>query len=345
MSTSSIPLYGRAWDIVVTSQDGERYTLSQSGWEPEALRVVFEVLQTTLPSPYWFADIAVYNLDLGNSDELNILLNASWVTLSAGYQSGSNQSSVIWSGPVIQVLYDQENVVDRIIRFNCMAIAGKSPDGSLLNDAIVNQTNGILASQMQVIEQMISSTNQQFQASTVAQSLMSKRYPRGVTLFGPTWIHLEEVADDNMVSWWRSGDGTHNISELYVDPSTLPDVTYSPAIPPGSSNVNPNPKITYSIVGIPKQSVFGCIFTVLLDPRLRVTLPPMLVKIDNAIIQQLKISIGQFLRRAPCSIIAASTSSGRFVTTATRARTTGTRRSADTELAGLRFYSTAEERR
>ena len=291
MSTSSTPLWGRAWKLTVKLASGEVQILSQSSWDPEALRVVFEVLESTLPSPYWFADVTVYNL---NDPEMqNLLFNAVWLTLEAGYQIGPSKSSIIWDGPVLQVLFDRENVVDLTMRFNCLA------GPWLLEEQFVNLAAGPMSSQLNLVSQMIEQTNGSVsqQVSAKAQAMLAaKQYPRGKTVFGKVSKYIAQMSDDNFLNNWISQGNQQYMSELFNPDITLtPDLIYSPPFPPGYNPGQSDSTITRSIIGVPKQSQFGCIFTTLLDPRLKVQLPPLLVKLDETVIQQLKIQYGQIL--------------------------------------------------
>ena len=291
MSTSSIPLWGRAWTLTVKLASGESQVLSQSGWDPEALRVVFDVLESTLPSPYWYADVIVYNL---NDPEMqNILFNAVWLTLEAGYQSGPSKSSIIWDGPVLQVIFDRENVVDLTMHFNCLA------GPWLIEEQFVNLSVGPMSSQLHLVSQMIEQTNGNLgeQVSDKAQQLLTaKQYPRGKTVFGKVSKFIAEMSDDNFLNTWISSGNQQYMSELFnPNMSVTPDLVFGPPFPPGYNPGNSDSSITRSIIGVPKQSQFGCIFTVLLDPRLKVGLPPMLVKLDQTVIQQLKVQYGQIL--------------------------------------------------
>ena len=287
MNTSSIPLWGRAWKLTVKTSSGSQIIVSRDSWDPEALRITFDVLQSTLPSPFWFALIKIYNLN--DETMQDILYNAVWVTLEAGYQTGPSKSSVIWDGPVLQVLFDRENVVDFTITLNC--IAGPA----ILEESFVNQAVGINSSQMQAVSNMIAQTggNTQKQLSAKTQAkLKAKQYPRGKTFFGRTSKYFGQIADDNSLNHWVSGI-QHNLSELF-DPTVKikPDLVYGPPFPPNFTT-GAHDSITRSIVGVPRQSTFGVLFTVLLDPRIIVKVPPLLIQLDQTVIRQLKVQIGQ----------------------------------------------------
>ena len=66
-AASTYPLWGQAWslDVAYEPLGGNPQTLSiaYNDWQPEALRVTFEVLQSAISAPMWYADINIYNLD------------------------------------------------------------------------------------------------------------------------------------------------------------------------------------------------------------------------------------------------------------------------------------------
>lgn len=290
MSVSTIPLWGRAWKLTVKLASGNEEVISQSGWDPEALRITFDVLQTTLPSPFWFALIKVYNLT--SIEMQNLLFNATWLTLEAGYQTGPTQSSIIWDGPVLQVLFDRENVYDLTMSFNCMA------GPQILEE---NFLNGSFLSQFQAVSKMVAATTgnastnptpqqmNQYLSAKAQQLLNSKQYPRGRTIFGRSTKYFGQIADDNFVQHWTAGVQQY-MSEMDSGVKTKPDLIYGPPYPPGyvppSKDVS---NMTRSIIGVPRQTTFGVIFTLLLDPRLIVKVPPLLVQLDKTVIQQLKL--------------------------------------------------------
>jgi hypothetical protein len=289
---SQIPLWGRAWSLTVQyasgGQTGTKEILSQQSWEPEALRMTFEVLESTLPSPFWFADISVYNLN--DPEAQNAILNATWVTFQAGYQTGPTISSIIWDGPVLQVLFDREDVVNTKVTFHCVASI------PLINDNIVNFAQGPFSSQAQLVARMVSTIGGTFavqQSAKASQLLASKQYPRGKTVFGKVSKYLFEMGSDNFLSQWMDGKQAY-LSEM--DSGAAPPanvLTYSPAPPPGFNPSGLKSTVTQSVLSVPRQTPFGVIFTVLLDPRLKVQIPPMLVQLDRTIIAQMKVQYGQ----------------------------------------------------
>lgn len=292
-SVSNIALFGHAWELTVqyATPDGgtTSMVLTTNSWDPEALRMSFEVLQSTLPSPWWFADVKLYNLNIPNIQ--NTLLNATWVTLKAGFQTGPNLYSTIWDGPVLQTLFTRENVVDLCVTFHCVA-------NPLVMDSIVSFAAGPFSSQLQLVARMAGeiglpamSTANGTVGQKAAAQMSATQYLRGRTVFGKMGKYLAEIADSNFMQTWRDGEKAY-ISEM-SNPDTTPDLIYSPVYPPGVAVPNLPAGTTLSLIGTPQQIPQGCIFTVLLDPRLKVVLPPMVVQLERTVITQLSVIPGQ----------------------------------------------------
>ena len=286
--SSGTPLWGQAWKLVVTYATSggapQQVVLGSSAWEPEALRVTFDVLQAMNSSPFWYADISVYNLT--TQEAQSALLNATWVELSAGFQSGPNRSSVIWSGPVFQTIYTRENVVDQKVTLHCVA-------NPFVMDSIVSFSVGPYRTQAQLVAQMASeidlpplSYGQGTVGAQAAQRMTATQYPRGNTVFGKTSKYFAQIADSNFLQSWHDGQQAY-ISEV-DNGKRSPDLIYAPAFPPGYSlqALGLPPGTTTSIVGTPAQIPQGVVFTVLLDPRIKVGLPPLLTQLVRTQITQ-----------------------------------------------------------
>jgi len=277
-ATSNIPLWGQAWKLVVkyaTKTGAETLTLGSESWVPDSLRVTFEVVQSMNSSPIWYADISIYNMDAAIIQ--NLLVNATWATLYAGFQSkpSPNYMGRIWDGPVFQRIYTRENVVDQKITLHCVALL--TPDDSnLVNFSM----GGPLNTQEKLMQLMVANNNVQIKAGSVAtQRMAATQYPRGNTCFGSVSKFLAQLADSNFVQTWNDGKQAY-ISEV-ASGALTPKYVYSPAFPPGGvGSANDLPAGTsQSIIGTPQQIQQGIVFTVLLDPRLSVSLPPLVVQL------------------------------------------------------------------
>ncbi len=294
MAQSNIPFWGQAWELVVTYQgpDGSMSTdtISTNSWEPESLRITFDVLQSTIGSPWWYADIVIYNLDRPQIQ--NTIMNAVSCTLKAGFQTGAARSSIIWDGPVLQVLLDQEDVVDFRATLHCVA-------NPFVMEQIQAFSVGKFTSQNQLVAKMasqiglppISQANGTMSAYA-EQQLTAVQYPRGNTVFGKTSKYLAQIADHHFMTTYRDGQKAY-ITELTAGTAVPPvNYVYSPYSPPNSSSTGLPPNTSQSIIGVPRQVPEGVIFTVLLDPRLKVQLPPLVVQLVGTLISQLPRQIG-----------------------------------------------------
>jgi hypothetical protein len=300
-TTSQTPFFGQAWELVITytdsNGDDQDLTVSTNSWEPEALRITFEVVQATIPSPWWYADITVYNLSKATIN--NLVLAATNVKLSAGFQNGPALSSVIWDGPIFQVLLDEENVVDTRVTLHCVAnpIAMANP---------VAFSIGPYATQAQLLTKMASNIglppmeNSQNTATLSAHAqaaLTAKQYPRGNTVFHTMGKYLDIVSSDQNLSTYRKGNAAYmteigNVGSGLTTPTA--DLTYALPNPPGTTSSGLPAGTTQSIIGTPRQTPQGVLFTVLLDPRLMVTLPVQVVQLaGNLLITQQTIQVGQ----------------------------------------------------
>ena len=283
---SSTPLWGQAWELTVMYGAAPPIVITSNSWEPNALRMTFEVLQTTLPSPWWFADIKIYNL---NSEALqNTLFNATWCRLKAGFQTGSNLYSLIWDGPILQVLFSREDVVDQVCTLHCV-------NNPIVMNSIVTFAAGPFSSQQTVVSRMAASIglppvdpSQATQDAAAYSAMTAKQFPRGKTVFGKVGKYLQQVADDNFMTTFRDGEKAYIAS--IQNPNFTPTITYSPPTAPGVANPALPAGVTASIIGTPQQTPFGVIFTVLLDPRLKVQLPVQVVALDRStIINQIPV--------------------------------------------------------
>ena len=278
-----MPLWGQAWslDVTYTPQGGgEPRTMSITcdQWQPEALRMTFEVLQAAYRSPIWYADISVYNLDSQTIQDILVGINLR-VVLKAGFQSGPNISSIIWNGPVFQVLYTREAVVDQKLTLHCIA----TPPGS---DITLNFSMGQGFSQQKLLASIARFTNlppisvgQGTLGQTAEKITSAVTYPRGNTVFGKPAAVTAQIADSNSLQSFTDG------VQMYVTEadtgSRTPTLIYAPPFPPEYSYIGSDVPdgTTHSLVGTPQQTPEGVIFTVLLDPRLRVGLPPQLAQL------------------------------------------------------------------
>lgn len=281
--TSSNPLYGRKYQLLVTtpsltvSGGSQIIDFSDSAFEPEALRIVFDVYTPCIHSAYWYADIDIYNLNQTATEQLvlasNNIAQGSQVTLSAGY-GGNGNYGVIWQGPVFQALLTRENVVDLKLTLHCIL----SMESALSNNFISAQySSGI--SQSELILQMLNSIG--LHADYVSPNLSQTKLSRGMTVFGTPDKYFTQIAESQNMVWFLSQRG-FSIGKLNdgLNSGTTPGFVYSP---------------TTGLLGTPEQTQAGVNFSVCLDPRLQAKIPLQTVGISQALIQQYKKQIGEVI--------------------------------------------------
>ena len=309
-----MPLYGRAYSLRVwlpTNQsNGQRtvLTLADSSFEPEALRVTFDV-QTIFYKRAWYAEICVYNLDQKTTNLLQGAIGSGapqmagaqslgavsvnleqgmTCELKVGYQNG--KFGTIWSGAVFQVLFEREQAVDYKITLHCLLWLDPLTRSSISSDFAA------LTTQTALIQQLSSSAFSDQQAPKVSPNLNPVKQSRGGVMFGTARRYLDQIADGNNMQWFLDSHGL-NLARMDDNVPTSGNIpTFSPPpLPPQNSTGQQPPLGTNGvIVGTPQQTQYGVSFRALLDPTVAVTYPAQQVKIDNSQIVLQKREIGEW---------------------------------------------------
>ena len=277
MSTPAVslnPLFGRAWKLTVTtpangSGEQTQTTVSSSAWDPEALRITFEVDLPAFAST-WYAKIEIYNLAPSLAQAF-IYGQGSTVSLEAGYQV--SPYGVIFQGVVYQALYERtENVVDSKVTLMCYT-GMKEVLGNFANiQSGPNQT------QASLIARMVAGAQTPITQGNISTAQLSTTtYPRRRGFFGDPSRFIEDVAAANNMQAWYGFDGL-NVSTMGTD-TTVSTITYTSST---------------GILGTPQQTQDGVAFRVMLDARPRVQNPPMQVNIASAVIRQLAVAVGNY---------------------------------------------------
>jgi hypothetical protein len=135
-----------------------------------------------------------------------------------------------------------------------------------------------------VVTQMLAAISGQVLAP-LPPALSSAKYLRGKVVFGNVDKYFEQLTDTHNMAWFKAPKG-YAIGP--IDPGTnTPTYTYSPPLPANWTGAAPSATTSYTIIGTPQQTDCGVEFSVLLDPRLKVQMPPLLVAINNSVIVQL----------------------------------------------------------
>lgn len=268
-SVSQIPNFGYAWSLTVTNPPNSeglsrQTTIESLGWQPEPLRITFEVNQVGYSShqEFWSASISIYNL---RSDEAQDFLfgQGAHIVLSVGYQNPGPK--VIFDGSVYQALYERPDVVDSKVTLLCY-VGMKETIGNFCQFRGTAQST-----QAALIAKMAAGSNTPLTlAQALDPSLSATKLPRARPFFGNPHKFIDSVASCNDMVSWYGHDGL-NLS-TGQDANSISTITYTP---------------NAGIIGVPQQTQDGVSFTVYLDNRLRVQTPMMQVDISASIIRQL----------------------------------------------------------
>lgn len=307
MSATSLPLFGRKWQLTVqgpansSSQNQNKLVISSSDL-PQPLKVTFDV-RTKWYQWYWQADIRIYNLSEDSSQwllsqggtvtsttgNLSSGPNANTqsppiqqgmeVTLQAGYQQ-PGQYGVIWSGTVLQALFSRENQVDFVVTLRC--VVGLNEDAR----NFINQVYDAGLDPSIMAQQMAKQCFHTIPTGHITNSLSGKpalSYPK--VAFGNPGKHFTEIVRSYNMQWWLDGKG-FNVGDLVKDFPQTAKYTFTPAnTPPVGNSIS-------SIIGTPVQTQFGVNCRLLLNPNVSVSNPAMAIAINNVVIQQLQRQIG-----------------------------------------------------
>lgn len=293
MSTAaSIPWFLYAYKVTVT-HNGEEFTLTDSRWEPEALRCEFTVEQN--PSrAWWTADVSVYNLNTATEQALlapgqsqNVasvntpIVQGDLVRIFAGYKANfSPDASLIFEGTVFQPTWERVGVIDFKLTLRCII--------NNLSLKFISLTTGPFQTQAQIIAKMAAEANVPIEHIDT-EALSQTAAPYGQSFFGTAEDVISRIAGANKMAFWVSPRGL-NVRTLQFNSNTTPDIVYGPAFP---ANITVHPKFAalYSptLLGTPQQTQEGVVFRVLMDARLKIA---SIVQLDMSAIRQLPVIPG-----------------------------------------------------
>lgn len=275
VNASQIPNFGYAWSLTVTNppnSDGIATTasLSSLAWTPETMRIVFEVniLGYSSHASFWTAKIELYNLSADQAQNF-IYGQGATVSLSAGYQAGPY--GVIFEGVAYQALYERPEVVDSKVTLLCYTGLAET----LANfSAFRGQAQ---MTQAALVAKMCAGATTPIPIDPAAQSTLAElpqtQLPRATPFFGDPHAFIDRMAANNNLQSWYGSDGVAVSTMAAAD--AVSTITYTS---------------TTGLLGVPQQTQDGVSFAVTLDPRLRVSVPPMQVDIASSIIRQLQFS-------------------------------------------------------
>ncbi len=277
----SAPSYfGRAWKLTVFPQaTGETWIVSNSSWDPEALRITFAIEQVANQS-YWFADIAIYN---PSASTQQVIQRGDLVTLEAGYQQPG--VGLLFQGRVFQPTWEREGDTDYKLTLHCMIGLFEDENGAVSVSINANASKPLTLGEG--VRQVAKAGN--ISIEYVDPVLEQTTFPRGIVYAGPATKYFCDAATGNQLDYWMSWKGI-NIRSL-APQGTVPDVIYAPPIGKNAqTDIGHEGLIKYTLIGTPQQTEQGIAFRTLLDTDLQLA---SLVKIDQALLRKLPLYPGQ----------------------------------------------------
>lgn len=281
-TTSTIPLFGRVWSLLVQTADGQALldiSTSTGSDDDKALRITFDV-RMHASIDLWEAKIQIFNLD---PTTIGLITQGAQVSLSIGYEA-SGPPSEIFRGVVFQPLFERQNVTDFVLTLECMVGLQE------ITESIVSVNTGPVTNQWSVVQQMAKSAGINIAHIDDASAFSSQTTPRGKTIFGTLNQFLPEIIALNQMLVFTSADGL-NIGKPVGD-SSQPDLIFAPPLGAGQQPSSDEASITRSLINSPQQTENGVAFRVLGDPRIKVKLPLMQVKLDQTVIRQMPFNFG-----------------------------------------------------
>lgn len=263
-------LFLRRWKISVYLNSGDVLVVSNSDLEVQsgALQVTFNINRPGYQA-FYYGDIVIYNLN--GSTEREIIKEGNRVVVEAGYIEGAYGK--IFDGQVFQVFRERENVVDYKLTLHCLDGMG------IFDNNMVSFTVYAGTDQRSQIASIAANATKPIPLGTVSQNIDTKVLPRGKTFFGQPKDYFRDIANYNNAQCFIH-DGQVHMTKLSDGPQLAADeaIVFTP---------------TTGLIGTPQVTQDGVQFTVLLDPRVKIVNPSMLVKLDMTLLRKQLLKIGQ----------------------------------------------------
>lgn len=298
MTSPPQTLFGRKYRLTVYAQASpgapiEKIVVSDSDWEPEALRFTFSIEKVAVFNTFWNSVIRIYNCDgpiPSGPSQGKILSNVliaegMTVQVEAGYYNGN--FGTIWMGQVFQPIWTRENVVDFVLELRCI-------QGRLYGtNNFINQTGTpyqtAKAEAQFIAEKSIVPIPYTPTALDAFDDTSLTKDPYPSTRFGNPSDFLNGLANESGLLFWigQNGMGVSSLTS-HLGPLVA---SYAPQFSPGSVSQSPAPGVSQTLIGTPRQTLLGADWTVLLDPRMDVTVPLIQAQVDIEVIELKPITI------------------------------------------------------
>lgn len=271
-------LYGRKYRVLVVIDE------KNTALDVSELQCSFKINKRVTGGPNT-SECTIYNLSADG--ETQIVDEGHRLIIEAGYESQQTTDEtiardgeeatqvrqyqrygIIFDGDIFQPLREREDGVTYKLIMQAI-------DGDKFN--FLNKINVVIpqkATPRTVINTIASSSEVPIEISKVSEDIQTSALPRGKVLFGNPAKYLDQVSSDNKAMTWIE-DGKLNVVKFTDPPSANEAIIITPE---------------NGMVGVPQQTNDGVSVKCLMDPRIKLG---GLIKIDNSLVRQNKIAIGQ----------------------------------------------------
>jgi hypothetical protein len=292
-------LYGRKVSLEIwctpkkaKQRDVDVITVEQSGFDPETLRIVFDINYPGI-SGWYFSEISIYNLN--KEDRNKVIEEGAIVTLSAGYVGDELNFGVIFKGYVFQTLVEREGVVDYKLTLRCLDGDRLFTDANIcvatvtrgmnavtaVNNILLPGTKREIPFDKQELTDYLKShapkTDEEVNTSAVTNKVPDN-LPRGQTIFKSPAEVFKEMLPGARIFSFQSKAHVMDDDEVF-NPDTANKIVVSPE--------------KGGLIGTPVQTQYGCDFTILLNPNVILGRPHCVVQLDNQAFKQVKVEYMQ----------------------------------------------------
>ena len=266
--------YGRRWELKIDKKDGSMaLTIAQDGFTPESLKVEFDInypgYQTWLIST-----IVIWNLDENTiSTLITAPVEGATVKFQAGYTGKGNKYGLIFSGYVLQSLFQRINVTDYRLELRC--VAGQR----VFNNNWINTSLQKNLTAMSLFNAGIGKANYPVNADYLSNTIKAQTATtrRGVCIFKSTKDYISEFAQDTA-------------SQPQIIDGALKMMTQADGAETKAMAIEKTPD--NGLIGTPVQVDYGASFRCLLDPDIKLQVPPLWVKLTGAMVNLQSVTPG-----------------------------------------------------
>ncbi len=280
-------LYGRSVRVTIRLAPNQKTAntnqiqslVFESSLAQDNLRITFDVNYPGVKG-WYFSEIVIYNMDAAT--EKTIIDSGAIAIVEAGYgamEKSNPNFGCVFQGYVFQTLFERENVTDFKLTIRCI-------DG----DRLFTDKNFIIGAPLKRGMDLTTKMNQ-ILSRCLRTIPMADNYtpPDTPITYRGEVFHKSPAEAFNELYGWRGVDKESNyrifsynsvVQIIDDDSQEAPDYA-------GMITISPD----NGLIGTPKQTQYGCDFTMLLNSNIILKRPHCVVKLDNISFSQMRADV------------------------------------------------------